>query len=418
MRGVTLYSQNPDVVPSPRFIPIPDLLPNQTSAYLTTTLVISNSADSACFFIAACDQNTTPGIAGPYPTWCCMDSILYCLSIPHCDPCAGISFTATKQDPVKCCYKLSISNNYYNANIGFLEFTGTGGTQFALFTGWSITGSVSSNHIKIKAPGGGISPGSYPDFASFCLTGTSSPPHAVLVTSYDIKGARLCTDTLKFDCELVTPTCANITDDSLYCSGSNIRYTFYVKNNAPFPLWQVDFHTSAVKLDINHVQLSVPIAPGNTGGPYTVTIDSAAANLDRFCMYLTGHNGIYDSITGLAATECCTDSLGVICLPMIKCGGCDTTVCCQFSNMTIPNGITPNDDGKNDVFEILKSTCCDYISIKVFNRWGNLEYESDDYKNDWKGVNKSGTRLVQGTYFILLELPNGNKQGSYVDIRY
>lgn len=422
MRGLTLYSQNPNVIPSPKFIPIPDLLPGQVSpSYYETTLIVSNNADTACFFIAACDQNTTPGIAGPYPTWCCMDSIRYCVTIPHCDPCSGIIFTATKTDSVKCCYRLSLTSNYSNANIEYLEFTGTGGTQFALFTGWSIIPPVSSSHIRIKAPGAGISAGSYPDFASFCLTGTSGSPHTVLVNTIDSKGVRLCTDTLMFvDCQLVTPSCANILNDSMYCTGNKIKYTFYVKNNAPFPLYQVDFRTpdKSVVLDINSMDPVPPITPGSTGGPYTVTIDSAASNLDRFCMYLTGHNAIYDSANGIAATECCTDSLGGICLPMIKCGGCDTAICCQFTNMIIPNGITPNEDGKNDAFEILNSGCCESVSIKVYNRWGNLVYQNDDYKNDWKGVNQGGQKLAQGTYFMVIGLPNGNKKSIYIDIRY
>jgi gliding motility-associated-like protein len=424
MRGLTLYSQTPGVTPSPKFIPIPDLLPGQVSLlYYETTLIVSNNATNACFFIAACDQNTEPGDHGQYPKNCCMDSIPYCVSIPHCDPCDGISFTRTKNDPVKCCYSLSLNNNYYNANIAYLEFTGVAGTQFALFTGsgWTINGWVSSSHVKIKASGGGVVPGVYPDFASFCLTGTSTPPHTVLIKSMDARGVLLCTDTLKFDsCQLVTPTCANIINDSLYCSGNKIKYTFYVKNNAPFTLYQIDFRTTdkSVVLDSNYTQPHPPIATGNTGGPFTVTLDSVGKNLDRFCMYLTGHNAIYDSAHGIAATECCTDSLGVICLPMITCGSSDTAGCCSFENMKIPNGITPNEDGKNDVFEILNSKVCDYISIKVYNRWGNMVYQNGDYKNDWKGVNQKGQKVAQGTYFIVIELPNGNKKGIYIDIRY
>ena len=420
VRGLTLYSQTPDVSPSPQFIGIPDLLPGQTSSYIETALIVSNNATKACFFFAACDQYTKPGPGGPFPSWCCMDSIEYCVDIPHCDPCDGISFTATKNDPVKCCYSLTLKSNYHNANIEYLEFTGIGGTQFAIFTGWSIVPPVSSSHIKIKAPAGGISPGTYPDFASFCLTGTSSPPHKVVIKSTDTKGNHLCTDTLKFDsCQMVTPTCANIVNDSLYCSGNKLRYTFYVKNNAPFTLYQIDYRTTniSVILDSTYTQPHPPIAPGTTGGPFTVTIDSADKTLDRFCMYLTGHNGIYDTATGQAATECCTDSLGGVCLPMIKCGSSDTA-CCQFGNLIIPNGITPNEDGINDVFKIVNSVCCSYISIKIFNRWGNIVYQNDDYKNDWKGENNSGQRLVQGTYFVLLELPNGSKQGIYVDLRY
>ena len=86
--------------------------------------------------------------------------------------------------------------------------------------------------------------------------------------------------------------------------------------------------------------------------------------------------------------------------------------------MIIPNGITPNEDGKNDAFEILNSGCCESVSIKVYNRWGNLVYQNDDYKNDWKGVNQWGQKLAQGTYFMVIELPNGNKKSIYIDIRY
>jgi gliding motility-associated-like protein len=419
MRGLIIDTQTPDVIPDPKFIAIPDLLPGQTSAYIEVTLLISNNATSACFFIAPCDQNTQPGEGGPFPEHCCMDSILYCVQIPPCNPCDGISITASSIKPDTCCYNLTLTSNYVTENIGYLDFTGLGGTQFALFSGWSILGSVGSGHVRIGALGGGVGPGTYTNFAWFCLTGTSASPHAILVKIMDVKGVVICTDTLKFECKLVTPTCANIINDSLYCSGNLLKYTFYVKNNAPFPLCQVDFRTAdtSVVLDTNYIWPNPCIGIDSIGGPYTVTLVSFDKKLDRFCMYLTGHNAIYDSVHGIAPTECCTDSLGVICLPMIKCG-CDTTVCCRFENLIIPNGITPNEDGINDVFVIQNPKCCESISIKVYNRWGNLVYKNGDYKNDWKGVNQNGDKLVQGTYFVVIELPTGNKKETYIDIRY
>jgi gliding motility-associated-like protein len=387
-----------------------------------------------CFFVSACDQNTPPGQDGNYPNFCCMDSIKYCVQLPACSPCDGITISAVKQDSINCCYNLTLATNYSNANIGTLEFTGLNGTQFAVFTGsgWSIIAPVGSGHIKIKAFGTGVPPGTYPNFASFCLTGSSSTPHLVAINIMDINGVLLCRDTLMFDsCQLVQPSCANLVNDSLYCSGNKVQYTFYIKNNAPFPLYQVDFRTtdSSVVLDRPYMQIVPPIASDSTGGPYTVTIDSADANMSQFCMYLTGHNGIYDSIHGLAATECCTDSLGGICLPMIKCGDsihCDTTLiitdttvcCCQLGSILVANGITPNGDGKNDVFEIKNPNCCEYISIEIYNRWGNMIFKDPNYQNNWDGVNQSGQKLPQGTYFVVIKLPDGSKKTTYLDIRY
>ncbi|MBU1009365.1 MAG: gliding motility-associated C-terminal domain-containing protein [Bacteroidetes bacterium] len=420
MRGLTLYSQTPNVLASPKFLPIPDLLPGETSGYVETTLNITGNPSNACFFIAACDQNTTPGIAGPYPNWCCMDSIPYCVEIPTCNPCEAIAFTTTQNDPVKCCYNISLESNYGQSNLAYLEFIGVGGTQFAVFTGWSIVGGVSSSYVKISAPGIGVSPGIYPDFASFCLTGTSVQPYTILVNSLDSEGNKLCTNILQFEsCELVSPSCAQIVGDSLYCDGEKTRYSFYVKNNADFPIWQIDLHAAGIKLDFNHAELSEAILPDATGGPFVFTVDSSDKALDRFCLYLTAHNGIYDSINGLAATACCTDSLGGVCLPMIRCETvCDTVICCDFSKMIIPNGITPNADGVNDAFVIVNASCCASIAMTVYNQWGNIVYQNKQYQNDWKGENQSNTKLAQGTYFILLELPTGNKKAMYIDVRY
>jgi gliding motility-associated-like protein len=417
IRGLTLYSQNPDVIPDPQFVPvIPDLLPGQTStSYFEVALIVSNNATNACFFFAACDQNIMPGTQGQYPLYCCMDSILYCTDIPPCNPCGGMIIAAQSDtNSNNCCYDLTLLADYYDGNIKFLEFTGVGGTQFSYYTGWDIILNESSHHLLIQAPGGSIPPGIYPDFVSICLYGSSVAPFTILVNIIDDQD-RQCTDTLEFYCEPVPPNCASIINDSLYCVGTEIKYTFSVRNNSPFVIYHLDFRTNdGIVVQPQYIEPNPPIALGAVGGPYTIALDSIDENLEMFCIYLSAHNNIYDPLNGIYATECCTDSLSVVCLPLIDCVPC---ACCGFDRFLIPNGITPNGDGKNDVFLITNSEDCDF-SIIVYNRWGNIVYEDGHYQNNWEGENENGEKLPQGTYYILIELANGSKKSTYIDIRY
>ena len=60
----------------------------------------------------------------------------------------------------------------------------------------------------------------------------------------------------------------------------------------------------------------------------------------------------------------------------------------------IPNVISPNDDGKNDVFKIITE---EPVSLRIFNRWGGEVYENETYQNTWDGGN-----LSSGVYFYEL----------------
>lgn len=74
----------------------------------------------------------------------------------------------------------------------------------------------------------------------------------------------------------------------------------------------------------------------------------------------------------------------------------------------LPNGITPNGDGKNDalIFDQLLNNPNKYPNneIIIFNRWGDVVYKASPYLNDWKGTNNSGQDLPQGTYYYILRL--------------
>ena len=73
----------------------------------------------------------------------------------------------------------------------------------------------------------------------------------------------------------------------------------------------------------------------------------------------------------------------------------------------LPNVFTPNDDGYNDVFEP-KTTGTDLIvSAKtvIFNRWGNILWDTDNPLIQWDGKNKlTKMDCPSGTYFYICEI--------------
>ncbi|NNE30253.1 MAG: T9SS type B sorting domain-containing protein [Saprospiraceae bacterium] len=69
----------------------------------------------------------------------------------------------------------------------------------------------------------------------------------------------------------------------------------------------------------------------------------------------------------------------------------------------MPNFISPNGDGDND---ILTTPCMvDYpeSTLTVYNRWGDVVYQEQNYSNDWDGT-YDGKELPAGTYFYTLSL--------------
>lgn len=77
--------------------------------------------------------------------------------------------------------------------------------------------------------------------------------------------------------------------------------------------------------------------------------------------------------------------------------------------------ITPNGDGDNETF-IIEGIELFENTLKIFNRWGVLVYETINYQNDWTGTSNGRVTIAQnknlpaGTYFYVLELTASGKQ--------
>jgi len=77
----------------------------------------------------------------------------------------------------------------------------------------------------------------------------------------------------------------------------------------------------------------------------------------------------------------------------------------------IPNSFTPNGDGLNDDFKISVFRPCEQYSISIFNRWGQLVFESADAANAvWDGTFKNSLAEA-GVYVYLLKSDTQEKKG-------
>lgn len=101
--------------------------------------------------------------------------------------------------------------------------------------------------------------------------------------------------------------------------------------------------------------------------------------------------------------------------------GCADTVCQQISTiivplLDVPNAFTPNGDGINDKvfvrgFGIAK------MNFRIYNRWGQLVFQSADQANGWDGRFKGELQPMDSYgYTLEVEFSNGSRTSKKGDI--
>ena len=87
----------------------------------------------------------------------------------------------------------------------------------------------------------------------------------------------------------------------------------------------------------------------------------------------------------------------------------------ELSICNIPEGISPNGDGFNDRF-VLENYQVN--SLKIYNRYGKLVYNVNDYNNDWEGQSYDGNKLPVGTYFYHIVYDDNLEKTGWIYINY
>jgi len=84
---------------------------------------------------------------------------------------------------------------------------------------------------------------------------------------------------------------------------------------------------------------------------------------------------------------------------------------CADGEVIVPNFISPNADGLNDDVQIRYNAIQSISKMRIFNRWGQIVFKTDDVDNNrWKGmVNGNPGNPGVYVYFIEYTCLNGDE---------
>lgn len=143
---------------------------------------------------------------------------------------------------------------------------------------------------------------------------------------------------------------------------------------------------------------SIVIGQNTTiGGSPTTTTSGATISWNP----LTGLNNA--TAANPVATPAATTTYTVTVTSPQGCIASDSMVVTVLPTIKVPDGISPNSDGDNDEWIIDGIEQFPNCVVEVYNRWGELLFQSVGYKEHWKGTYK-GKDLPVGTYYYVIDL--------------
>jgi gliding motility-associated-like protein len=96
----------------------------------------------------------------------------------------------------------------------------------------------------------------------------------------------------------------------------------------------------------------------------------------------------------------------IVCLVAMNANGCTDTTCStviindEFL-IYVPNAFTPDGDGINDFFfPVLNAYDVNDLTFQIFDRWGELIFESDSPSNPWDGSVKGAAEMAADGVYV------------------
>jgi len=129
--------------------------------------------------------------------------------------------------------------------------------------------------------------------------------------------------------------------------------------------------------------------------------------------------GTYLSAVNIAAPVCTPVNDITYTVNVTSVDGCkadDNLFIKVVRDFIVPNTFTPNGDGINDLWKIENLSLYPDQHVQVFNRYGQVVFDSKNYTDAWDGTVK-GKPLPSGTYYYIIDLGGDRKtKKGYVTI--
>lgn len=151
--------------------------------------------------------------------------------------------------------------------------------------------------------------------------------------------------------------------------------------------------------------------PAVDAGPFSSILLGQSATIGGSPTGPGGSTFSWGPISGLGdpisanpvASPMATTTYTVVVVDTNGCSASDTVTVYVLPEIKFPNGFTPNNDGVNDVWEIDNIQLFPNCLVEVYNRWGEMLFQSPGYKDKWDGRYK-GKELPVGTYYYIIKL--------------
>lgn len=385
--------------------------PSELITTINQTVNVSCNGDSDAA-LAATVSGGTPNYNYNWSTTATTDSInnlaagTYDLTITDANNCT-VSDQITITEPAILSATTSNTDDFCNNSNGSITVLATGGTTAYNYQ-WSNGGSGSS----ISQLSAGIYAYTLTDANGCIFTGSDS----VLATSYPIS------------------IFANVEDSDCYAANSgsieaNSTGAFYPLNyqwsngatdssltnlaNGTYLVTLTDVNGCTAIDSFNIENLEIPMdidleSPLYPNGFNTTRTDEENGSVDATILGGVGPF-VYDWSNGATTEDLDNVPAATYIISVTDVNGCvalDSIILTEPEPEApeMPEGISPDGDGLNDVFFIKNIEFYPENLLLIYNRWGDEVQRFESYNNQWDGNNKSGRPLPAGTYYVILQL--------------